>query len=64
MDMADIVAAINLWAEQLDHKPDNLHEVHFKVQELIGELRATGMTVPDDLLEFERELTRRVEGAS
>lgn len=61
MDLTELVAAINLLAEQLDHKPDDLHEVHFKVQEMIRELKATGMPVPDDLAEFERDLTQRVE---
>jgi hypothetical protein len=62
MDTTELLATINLLAEQLDHKPDDLHEVHFKVQEIIRELRATGMPVPEDLLEFDRDLTLRVEG--
>ena len=61
MDTTELLATINLLAEQIDHKPDDLHEVHFKVQEIIRELRATGMPVPEDILEFDRELTRRVE---
>jgi hypothetical protein len=61
MDTTELLAAINLLAEQLDHKPDDLHEVHFKVQEMIRELRATGMPVPEDIAVFDRELTRRVE---
>jgi hypothetical protein len=63
MDTTQLLAAINLLAEQLDHKPDDLHEVHFKVQELIAELKATGMPVPEDLARFERELSERVEGS-
>jgi len=61
MDTTELLAAINLLAEQLDHKPDDLHEVHFKVQEMIRELRVTGMPVPEDIAVFDRELTRRVE---
>lgn len=63
MDTTELLAAINLLAQQLEHKPDNLHEVHFKVQEMISELKATGMPVPDDLVRFERELAERVEGS-
>jgi hypothetical protein len=62
MDMTQLLATINLLAEQLDHKPDDLHEVHFKVQEIIRELKATGMSVPEDLVRFEQELVERVEG--
>jgi hypothetical protein len=61
MDTTELLATINLLAEQLDHKPDDLHEVHFKVQEMMRELRATGMPVPEDIAAFDRELTRRVE---
>jgi hypothetical protein len=63
MDLDDIMVRLNLLAEQLDHKPDDLHEVHMKVIEMLNELRATGVTPPDDLVAFERELARRVEGA-
>ena len=63
MDRTELLAAINLLAQQIDHQPDDLHEVHFKVKELIHELKVTGHDVPEDLLEFDRELTRRVEGA-
>jgi len=62
MDVTQLLATINLLAEQIDHKPDNLHEVHFKVREMIAELGATGMLVPDDLIRFEKELAERVEG--
>ena len=64
MDNTELLAALNLLAQQLDHAPDDLHEVHFKVKEMIAELRATGMAVPDDLLEFDRELAQRIEGAA
>ncbi|MFT5539238.1 MAG: hypothetical protein ACI82H_000755 [Alphaproteobacteria bacterium] len=64
MDITELLAAFNLLAEQLDHKPDDLHEVHLKIKEMINELHATGMDVPEDLLEFDRELTKRVEGVA
>lgn len=63
MDRTELIAAINLLAERLEHAPDDLHEVHFKVREMLDEMRASGMPLPDDLVEFEKELTRRVEGA-
>ena len=56
-----LVAALNLLVEQAEREPDDLHEVHFKVVELMNQLRATGAAVPEDLLRFERELTRQVE---
>ncbi len=64
MDRIELLAAINLLAQRLDHQPDDLHEVQFKVKELLDELRATGMPLPDDLVEFEKQLDQRVEGGS
>ena len=62
MDMTELLAAINLLAQRLEHQPDDLHEVHFKVKELLDELRSTGMPLPDDLVAFERDLDQRVDG--
>lgn len=62
MDKTELVAAINLLAQRLEHQPDGLHEVHFKVKELLDELRSTGMPLPDDLVNFEKDLDQRVNG--
>ncbi|MCZ6813360.1 MAG: hypothetical protein O7F14_04825 [Alphaproteobacteria bacterium] len=62
MDKTELVAAINLLAQRLEHHPDGLHEVHFKVKELLDELRSTGMPLPDDLVKFEKDLDQRVNG--
>lgn len=56
MEKVDLLAAINLLVDQMDQKPDDLHEVHFKLRELIGQFRATGMPLPDDLVELDRLL--------
>ncbi len=63
MDRTELLAAINLLARQMDEEPDDLHEVHLRLLELLGELRATGMPLPQDLVELERRLTADVEGA-
>jgi hypothetical protein len=61
MDMTELLAAINLLAQRLEHQPDDLHEVHFRVKELLDELRSTGMPLPDDLVAFEKDLDQRVD---
>jgi hypothetical protein len=61
MDTTELLAAINLLAQRLEHQPDDLHEVHFRVKELLDELRSTGMPLPDDLVAFERDLDARVD---
>jgi hypothetical protein len=62
MDKTELIAAINLLAQRLEHEPDDLHEVHFKVKELLSELSSTGMPLPDDLVAFEKDLNQRVDG--
>ena len=62
MDKTELLATLNLLAQRLDHQPDDLHEVHFKVKELLHELRSTGMPLPNDLVAFERDLDQRVDG--
>lgn len=61
MDRTELLAAINLLAERLEHAPEDLHEVHFKVRELLDEMKATGMPPPDDLVEFEADLSKRID---
>ncbi len=61
MDTTELVAAINLLAQQMEHEPDDLHEAHMKLREMLNELRATGMPLPDDLVELEHRLEVEVE---
>ena len=63
MDTTELMAAINLLVEQMDHEADDLHEVHLKLREHLDQLRATGMPLPDDLVELEGRLATEVEGA-
>ena len=62
MDKSELLAAINLLAQRLEHRPDDLHEAHSKVKKLLDELRSTGMPLPDDLVKFEKDLDQRVNG--
>jgi hypothetical protein len=61
MGTEELLAELNLLAKKSGDDAENLHEVHFRVVELMNQLRATGGTVPEDLARFERELTRHVE---
>jgi hypothetical protein len=63
MDAKELIAAINLLVEQMDHEADDLHEVHLKLRQELDRLKATGMPLPADLVELERSLTINVEGA-
>ncbi len=63
MDAKELIAAINLLVEQMDHEADDLHEVHLKLRQQLDRLKATGLPLPADLVELERSLTINVEGA-
>ena len=63
MDATELLAAINLLLVQMEYEADDLHEVHFKLREHLDQLKATGMPLPEDLVELERSLTEHVEGA-
>ena len=60
MDTTETIAAINLLVQQLDHDADDLHEVQFKLHELLSQLKATGMPLPEDLVELERLLAKGI----
>ncbi len=58
----DLTAAIGVLMDEMESEPDDLHEVHLKLQELLRQFRATGMPLPDDLVRLEQQLTATVEG--
>ncbi len=58
----DLTAAINVLIDEMESEPDDLHEVHMKLRELLRQFRATGMPLPDDLVRLEQQLETTVEG--
>ena len=38
-------------------EPEDMHELHLQLLARLNEIRATGMPLPDDLVELERKLT-------
>jgi len=62
MDTTELRAAINLLMADMETAPDDLHEVHLRLLELLSQLRATGAALPNDLVELERRLAEDVEG--
>lgn len=62
MDTDELLASINLIVEQMSHQPEDLHEVHLRLLELLDQLKATGADLPQDLVELEQRLTEDVEG--
>lgn len=63
MDSEELRAAINLLMAEMETEPDDLHEVHLRLLELLDQLRATGADLPEDLVELERRLGEDEMGA-
>ncbi|HTI87825.1 MAG TPA: hypothetical protein VL966_14565 [Alphaproteobacteria bacterium] len=57
----ELLAELNLLMDKYGDQPEDLHEVHFRVIELMNQLRAMGEPVPEDLQRFAQELEEEVE---
>ena len=57
MDIEELTAGINVLVQQMESEPDDLHEIHFKLRELLNEMKATGMPLPADLVELDKALS-------
>lgn len=62
MDTNELRAAINMALTEMEAQPEDLHEVHLRLLELLDQLRATGAALPADLVELEQRLSEDVEG--
>ena len=62
MDSNELLAAINMAMTEMEEQPEDLHEVHLRLLELLDQLRATGAELPSDLVELEKQLAEHVEG--
>lgn len=62
MAFEDIKARISLLFEQMVNQPEDKHQLAEQIHEILGELKATGMPLPQDLVEFEAKLEAEFEG--
>jgi hypothetical protein len=59
MAFDDLKAELALLMNQMENQPEDPHELYLQIRERLNEMRAFGMPLPDDLVEFERELEKR-----
>jgi len=52
-----IKAEIRALLEDSIEEPADMHELHLQLIEKLNEMKATGMPLPDDLVELERQLS-------
>jgi hypothetical protein len=56
MDIEELTAGINVLVQEMESEPDDLHEIHFKLREMLNEMKATGMPLPADLVALDKTL--------
>ena len=56
MDRQQLEAALSLFMEQIEEKSDDSHEIYMRLVSLLNQMRALGMSIPDDLAEMEANL--------
>jgi hypothetical protein len=52
----DFAIDISLLFEQMVEQPEDAHELAAQIREMLNEMKATGMPLPEDLVELERKL--------
>jgi hypothetical protein len=56
MALESLKAEIGLILEMFSNPPHDRYELYIQLKERLNEMRAFGMTPPDDLLDFEQAL--------
>jgi hypothetical protein len=56
MALESLKAEIGLILEMFSNPPHDRYELYIQLKEKLNEMRAFGMTPPDDLLDFEQAL--------
>ncbi|NKW09315.1 hypothetical protein HGG76_04600 [Ochrobactrum tritici] len=58
MAFEDIKAEIALLFEQMVNQPQDAHEIRETVREKLNALRASGLPLPEDLVELEKRIEK------
>ncbi len=58
MAFEDLKAEISLLVSQINNQPEDVHELYEVLHQKLNELRATGQTLPNDLVELERRMLK------
>lgn len=61
MAFEDIKAELALLFEQMVNQPEDAHEIRENLHEKLNALKASGLPLPEDLVELEKRLTSDFE---
>ncbi|MBC8339677.1 MAG: hypothetical protein ISR51_08415 [Rhodospirillales bacterium] len=59
MTMDDLDTEIAYLMNQLEGEPGDLHEIQFRLHQILSTFRAEGMPVPENLAKMEKDLDAR-----
>jgi hypothetical protein len=59
MAFDDLKAELALLINQMENQPKDPHELYLQIREKLNEMRAFGMPLPEDLVEFEKDLEKQ-----
>jgi len=64
MALDDLEAEIAYLMDAAEGEQGDLHEIKFRLDQAISKMRAEGLPVPEDLLNFEMDLDRMLSAKS
>ena len=56
MDREELEAELSILLTELEGEPEDAHEIYLRLKQLIGNMKAFGLAVPEDLARLEREM--------
>jgi hypothetical protein len=56
MAFEELKAQIGLLLGDMNEQPEDLHELYLQIHQELNQLRATGMALPQDLVDLEQRL--------
>ena len=56
MEREDLEAELSILLTEMEGEPEDAHEIYLRLKQLIGNMRAFGLAVPEDLEHLEREM--------
>jgi hypothetical protein len=61
MAFDDIQAELGLLLTRMQNEPEDRHELYLQIMQKLNELKAYGMPLPEDLVQFEKRLEAEFE---
>ena len=58
MAFEDLKAQIGLLVSQINNQPEDVHELYELLHQKLNEIRATGQSLPEDLVKLEKRMLK------